>query len=151
MAKLSKILATLFGLGHSPIVPGTVGTMLGLPVYFLLYQLGNFYFAIALIIISFVSIPICGRAAKEHFNHSDPSPVVLDELCGFLVTLAFHEPNSANLAIGFILFRIFDIAKFWPMSAAEKLQGGLGIVADDLIAGVFANVSLIAIIMLFNL
>lgn len=121
--------------------------MLGLPVYFILYGLNTPLYLLSLAAIILLSIPICGHAAREHFKQKDPSPVVLDELAGYLVAMVGHAPTSTNLALAFLLFRVFDIAKFWPMSAAEqKLKGGLGIVADDLIAGLLANISLIIII-----
>jgi phosphatidylglycerophosphatase A len=81
-------------------------------------------------------------AAERHFGGTDPGPVVIDEVVGMLVTLAFIPVGVTAAIAGFVLFRIFDVIKPYPADRLEQLHGGLGVMADDAMAGVYANLSL---------
>ena len=142
MSSLSSLLATFFGIGRIPFASGTFGSAAALPFGFLLATFGWPSLGIAVLVAIVVGIWACGEhAAKLHV--SDPSECVLDEVAGqwiALMPVAFSaRPYDWPLyVIGFFLFRLFDIAKFWPMSAAEDLPGGLGVMADDVLAGLIA-------------
>jgi phosphatidylglycerophosphatase A len=139
---LSSLLATFFGIGRIPFASGTFASAAALPIGVLLAMRGWPALGIAVLVAIVVGIWACGEhAAKLHV--SDPSECVLDEVAGqwiALMPIAFYaRPYDWPLyAIGFFLFRLFDIAKFWPMSAAEDLPGGLGVMADDVLAGLIA-------------
>jgi phosphatidylglycerophosphatase A len=83
-----------------------------------------------------------GSAAEEYFGGVDPAPVVLDEVVGMLITLAFLPVNMFGAIAGFLLFRLFDVIKPWPANRFEALHGGLGVMADDAMAAVYGNLTL---------
>ena len=137
-----KFFATGFGAGYLPKAPGTWGTLLAiLPVYLLQSYVPEYYlmFTIAFIIFS---VWVSSNAIKI-FNDSDPSIVVIDEIAGFLVTMLFVPFSYLFVGIAFVLFRLFDILKPWPICWLDKrLGGGWGIVLDDVMAGIYACVLL---------
>lgn len=140
--KISLIFATGFGSGYAPFASGTWGSLVGLVIY---YAFKNFssslYFAT---LIGVFAIAIwSSQMAEVHFGKKDPGQVVVDEIIGQLVTLAFL-PFSWKLSIaGFLLFRLFDILKPFPARwFQDHLKGGWGIVMDDVMAGVYANLIL---------
>ena len=131
-----------FGSGLSPIAPGTIGTLVGIPIYLLLSSLELYLYIFALIIISIVGIITAGRSARLLETH-DHGGIVIDEICGYLVTMLFAPSGWVWILLGFVLFRVFDIFKPWPISWLDRdIGGGLGIVADDLMAGIYALLSL---------
>lgn len=128
-----------FGAGLAPKAPGTIGTLLAVPLVILLAQ--TFYWLLPLVALIFfvVGIKICGNASK-YFGSHDHSSIVWDEIVGFMIALSFIPVNHQTLLLGFVLFRIFDIVKPWPISWIDKrVQGGLGIMLDDVAAGLFTN------------
>lgn len=137
-----SIVSTGFGSGFAPIAPGTAGSALACIIYwFALKNLPDFAFAITAVTFAALAIWTSDKTAKE-LNQSDPKIIVADEFAGMFFTLAF-QPNKSLTAIivAFFLFRFFDILKPFPIRQSEKkFKGGLGIVMDDLLAGVFANV-----------
>ncbi|WP_028314730.1 phosphatidylglycerophosphatase A family protein [Desulfatibacillum aliphaticivorans] len=138
-------LATGFYVGLIPKGPGTFGTLWGIPLAWIMWQVWQWqWLAAAVLAAAFiaVSVPIADKAAKA-MGAKDPGAIVIDEIAGYMVTL-FAVPFSFKAAVaGFILFRIFDIFKPPPVSTLdENLSGGLGIVADDLAAGVYAHILL---------
>ncbi len=140
--RLALGLATLFGAGRSPIVPGTVGTLASLPLAALLaWTLPSWGFALATIVIAVAAVPAAGRAARL-MEHKDPRAVVIDETAGLFVTLLGLPFSWPTLFGGFVLFRVMDVLKPPPARRAERLPGGWGIVTDDLIAGLYANLAL---------
>jgi len=82
------------------------------------------------------------NAAERHFAGVDPAPVILDEVVGMLITLAFLPVNITGAIVGFLLFRLFDVVKPWPANRFEALHGGFGVMADDAMAGVYGNVAM---------
>ncbi|MBU0675689.1 MAG: phosphatidylglycerophosphatase A [Proteobacteria bacterium] len=151
MDRLIMAIATGFGLGYLPKAPGTWGTLLGLPIYLALARLSLPDYLIALAIIIVVAVLTAGSAEKI-LDRADPGAVVIDEVAGLLVTLIGAPVNPIVLALGFIYFRIFDITKPFPANFFDKnFHGGLGIVLDDLMAGLYALILLQATCRLFGL
>jgi len=143
-ATLATVLATGFGSGLSPVAPGTAGTLVAVPFgYLLLACLAGQPLAqcAAVLAASAVAIWSAGVAAPG-FGLKDPGQIVVDEIAGYLVTVALLPAGWKSLAAGFLLFRLFDIWKPPPCRQAERLPGGLGIVADDLLAGLYANLTI---------
>ena len=128
-------LATGFGVGYLPKISGTAGTGLGVALYggLLLLPAGLLYPALGLLALA--GVWLCGRAARL-LGRADPREVVWDEIVGYCVAVAFVPPTLGWLLAGFVLFRMLDISKFGPVGWAERnFSGGLGIMADDLVAG----------------
>ena len=131
-------LALGFGSGLVPKGPGTAGTVVAIPVYLLMESLPlNIY--IALVAALFIAgIPVCAHAAQRMGVHDDPG-IVWDEIVGYLVTMTFAPAGWLWIVTGFVLFRLFDILKPWPIKWLDrKVGGGFGIMVDDLLAGVAA-------------
>ncbi len=147
-------LALGFGSGLIKPAPGTWGTLIAIPVYLgllLLVPPSSIYYLITILVSFTVGVYICGKAAKDVGVH-DHGAIVWDEIVGYLVTMTFFVPTLTNLALGFVLFRLFDILKPWPIKLLDKhVHGGFGIMVDDLLAGVFAWLCLFAITQQFGL
>lgn len=129
-----------FGLGSglSPVVPGTVGTLAAIPFYLALVQLPLWGYAGVVLVAMLVGNYLCGYASKQLGVH-DHSGIVWDEFVGFWITMFWVPLSWQNVLVGFVLFRIFDMAKPWPISWVDKhAKGGFGIMVDDVIAGVAA-------------
>ena len=135
------MLATGFGVGLSPVAPGTLGTLLAIPIYLILYRIPFPFYVLIIVFLLFVSIWISDRAQK-HSGKMDDQRIVIDEIMGFLVTMLWVDRKAFLIIIAFFLFRFFDIVKPPPIRRLEKLKGGYGIVLDDVLAGVYANVIL---------
>ena len=135
-------LATGCYVGYIPFAPGTFGSLMGIPLVWLLSKLASPFSVLTMFFFILLSLWIGGEAEKI-FNQKDSGCIVIDEIAGMLVTFAMIPWSMQNLLIGFILFRVFDIAKPFPSPLIEKnLKGGLGVVMDDIVAGVYANVVL---------
>jgi phosphatidylglycerophosphatase A len=135
-------LAFGFGTGLSPKAPGTFGTLAALPFLYVMASMSLTEYSIALIAISLVGIPICHIASKNLKVHDHPG-IVWDEIAGYLITLWAIPLNPETIVLGFALFRFFDILKPQPIAwCDEKVSGGFGIMIDDIIAGVYACISL---------
>jgi phosphatidylglycerophosphatase A len=134
-------LATGFGSGYSPVAPGTAGTLVALPFGWLLWSLGPAAQIVVILLATAVAIWSAGIAAPA-FGLKDPGQIVVDEIVGLLVTVALLPAGWVTLAAGFLAFRVFDVVKPPPCRNLERLPGGVGIVADDLMAGLYANLTL---------
>ena len=132
-------LAFGFGSGLAPKAPGTFGTIAAIPVYLLISLLNSFTtYLVATALISIAGIWICGMTSKDLDVHDHPG-IVWDEIAGYLITMILVPLTWYWILVGFILFRTFDILKPWPISWLDKkVSGGLGIMLDDIIAGIFA-------------
>lgn len=137
---LARTIASLGGAGRSPFAPGTAGTLATLPVAVLASRLLPAWgYVLVTLAVIWVAIWSADRVVRR--THSrDPGWVVVDEAAGFFVTLLFVPIGLFTVTAAFFLFRFMDIVKPWPAGPAEHLPGGWGIVTDDLIAGVYANV-----------
>jgi phosphatidylglycerophosphatase A len=135
-------LATGFGSGFGPIAPGTWGSLPGLAIAWGLDRLsGRWAVLAAAAVFSFAGVWAAGRA-EALLGEKDPGCVVVDEIAGQLVTLLFLPVTAAMLIAGFLIFRVLDVLKPWPARRLEGLRGGSGIMADDLMVGVYANLIL---------
>jgi phosphatidylglycerophosphatase A len=133
-------LAFGFGAGLAPKAPGTAGTLVAIPLYLWLSQYAQPVYLAALAGVVFAGIWICGRAAAKLGTHDHPG-IVWDEFAGFLVTMIPASGSWISLLAGFVLFRLFDIWKPWPIRVADRrIGGGAGIMLDDLLAGIPAAV-----------
>ena len=129
-------------IGHIPLAPGTFGSLVGLGVCFGLAQLSPLGSIVGSIIIVLFAIWMADEAEKL-LAQKDPGKIVIDEIAGMAVTIIGIPFSVTNAAIAFLFFRIYDIAKPFPIRLLErKLRGGLGVVMDDVLAGVFANLTL---------
>jgi len=140
--KLVLLSASGVGAGYFPLFPGTIGTLVAIPLSLALNNLANFSLAFAVLTLFAAVYCAIGLASKasELLGQKDPGLIVVDEIAGFLVA-NFTAPNRISVLLtAFMLFRFFDIAKIFPASWLEKLPGGLGIVLDDIIAGVYTLV-----------
>ncbi len=136
-------LAFGFGSGLARKAPGTFGTVAAIPVYVLLSGVDFWLYSAITVMVSVVGIWICGIAADKLGEH-DFGGIVWDEIAGYLITLWFVSFSWSNVLWGFILFRIFDILKPWPIKWIDaKISGGFGIMFDDVIAGIFAGLVLL--------
>ena len=136
--KLALSLSLWFGVGLTPKMPGTFGTLASVPLAIIMIHLGTFYEALFLMGFILIAFWAAGRSQKL-LGRDDPQEVVIDEVAGFLLTVSFLPLSWLSLSLGFLLFRFFDILKPFPISSLEKIRGGGGIVLDDLLAGVYAN------------
>lgn len=142
MTRLAVFLATVAYLGYFPVAPGTVGSAAGLVVYLLVWWTQAPAVEVGLIVLVFAVGVWAGTTSERYFGGIDPGPVVIDEVLGMLITLAFIPVGVAGALAGFVLFRIFDVFKPFPAGRLERLHGGLGVMADDAMAAVYANISL---------
>lgn len=146
MRRLALFIATGAGAGYSPFAPGTAGSAVGLLIFFLSHGWPLVWQVGLLAGITVVGIWASGEAAR-HFNREDPGHVVIDEIAGQLLTLFLLEVGLAGAVLGFVVFRVLDIVKPWPARQLEDLPGGLGIMADDLMAGAYGWVLMRAVTM----
>lgn len=150
MSAWPKRLATCFGIGWTPLAPGTAASLAALPFGVLLVLLGWQALALFAVAATFIGIGACGAYAKR-IGVKDPSECVIDEVAGqwiALLPIAAVAPDVLAwrpYVAGFLLFRAFDMGKPWPIRAFERLPGGFGIMMDDVVAGVFAGLVLYGI------
>ncbi len=131
-------LAFGFGSGLAKKAPGTFGTVAGIPIYWLMAQTDLLAYSLLTLLALLVGVWICDVAAKKLGEH-DFGGIVWDEIVGLLITLWVVPVTWQNIGLGFVLFRFFDIVKPWPIRWVDrKVQGGLGIMLDDVLAGIFA-------------
>ncbi len=142
------LLATGFGSGLSPIVPGTMGTLASLPFYLLLAHLSLPLYGLVVIASCVIGVKIC-QVTSDDMGVHDHGSIVWDEFAGMWITmlvvpmLGLAVFDWKWLATGFVLFRFFDMVKPWPIGWLDKrVHGGLGIMIDDIVAGVMAGVTL---------
>jgi phosphatidylglycerophosphatase A len=133
------LLAFGFGSGLAPKAPGTFGTLVAVPIYLLMEGLSLPIYLGLVVAGSLVGIWICGRTSRDLGVH-DHGGIVWDEIIGYLLTMALAPPGWIWLLVGFLLFRFFDILKPWPIRwLDQQVAGGVGIMLDDLLAGVYAG------------
>jgi phosphatidylglycerophosphatase A len=148
MQRLGLFIATCGYVGYAPIAPGTFGSAAGLVVFYAVRSLESPVVELAAIVVVFVLGIWSATIAERHFNGTDPGPVVIDEVLGMLVTLALLPVTFAGAVVGFLLFRVLDVIKPWPSAGFERLPGGLGVMADDGMAAVYAHLIMRALLLL---
>ena len=145
------MLATGFGVGYSPIAPGTMGTLLSIPIYLFLSQIPSPLYELTLLTFFFLASWISEQAQK-YWATRDDQRIVIDEMMGFLITMLWIPRTIFFISMGLILFRFFDILKPFPIRRLEKRwKGGFGVVLDDVAAGVYVNIILQIISYYFTL
>ena len=143
--KFAKIISTIFYIGYSKYFPGTIGSLLAIPTGMLILKIGGvvvlliFIFILTLIALFSIEIYI-----KEH-QSSDPKEIIIDEFIGQLIVLIFASFSSLAIFIGFLLFRFFDISKLYPVNKVEKIRGPIGVLADDIVAGLMTCIIILLI------
>lgn len=140
--RIAVLIATVGYCGYFPIAPGTVGSAAGLVVYLLVWWAGSPVLEVGLIAATFAAGAWAATHAERFFGGIDPGPVVIDEVLGMLITLAFIPVSWPAALAGFVIFRVFDVLKPYPANRLEQLHGGFGIMADDAMAGVYSNIVL---------
>ncbi len=140
------LLALGFGTGCVPMMPGTIGTLVGVLFYLPMQTLSwPIYIGVTVVLFS-LGVWLCDVTAR-HLGVHDHGGIVWDEIVGFLITMTAVPPDWRFVLLGFVLFRLFDIWKPWPISWLDsKLSGGLGIMSDDVLAGIYALIVLQIII-----
>ena len=142
MTKLGLFLATCGYVGHVPVAPGTAGTLVGVAVFYGLRAFGGTAVEAAAIVILFAVGVWASGVAERHWKRTDPGPVVIDEVVGTLITLLWLPLTPLGVFVGFLVFRVLDVVKPWPAARFESLHGGLGVMADDAMAAIYANIAL---------
>ena len=143
------VVATALGAGYAPKAPGTAGSAVGLLLWIALPN--NLSVQLLVLVVLTAAGVWSGSVAEQHFRKRDPGQVVVDEVAGMMVTLLLNPiAGPAWMLVAFVLFRAADIVKPFPVNRLEGLPGGAGIMADDLMAGVYANVALRASIWAFG-
>ena len=138
------------GAGLAPRAPGTAGTAVAIPLYLAIAAQPVAVYLLAVALVIAVGIWVCGRTARELGVHDHPG-IVLDEIAGFLITMSALPLDWRWIAAGFVAFRLLDIAKPWPISLADRrIGGGLGIMLDDVLAGILACAALHAVRQVFG-
>jgi phosphatidylglycerophosphatase A len=143
--KLIKLLATGFGAGLAPVAPGTAGTLVGVLICLIFSPLHWLPRLLIVIFLLVLAIYIAERA-EQVYRKKDDQRIVIDEIAGFQVTMLPVAITGLHLLVGFVLFRIFDILKPFPLRDLQKISGGLGIVLDDVAAGIYAGVLMLLLL-----
>jgi len=133
-----QFLAFGFGSGLSPRAPGTAGTLVAVPLYWLIAEWSLPWYTFFVLVTALLGIWICGAASRELGVHDHPG-IVWDEFVGYWITLWAVPVDWVWMLAGFVVFRVFDIVKPWPISQLDrKVKGGIGIMIDDILAGIMA-------------
>lgn len=142
MSTPALFLAFGFGSGLTKKIPGTMGTLAAIPVYLVFIQTNIWLYSVATVLFFMAGVKICNTASRQLGEH-DFTGIVWDEIVGFLITMWLVPFSWVAVLLGFILFRFFDILKPWPIKwIDQKVDGGLGIMLDDVLAGIFATLTL---------
>ncbi|HSN14449.1 MAG TPA: phosphatidylglycerophosphatase A [Anaeromyxobacteraceae bacterium] len=123
--------------GFSPVAPGTVGTLGAVPLWWALSWLPGVAHLAAIVVLTLLGVLAAGRAGR-YWGVTDASAIVIDEVVGYLVTVALVPFSWRAAALGFVLFRLFDVTKPWPVSVLDRVKSAWGVMLDDVVAGVYA-------------
>ena len=145
MKKIIKLTTTVFYLGFFPYLPGTLTSFFALLIFLFLLEF-KVFLIILTIVAGILGFALCGEAEKI-FQKKDAKVIVIDEFFGMLITCLFIKNSLFILFLAFLIFRLIDIVKFWPIKRIEKLPSSLGIMLDDVIAAIYS----IALVNIFTL
>jgi phosphatidylglycerophosphatase A len=148
MTRVALAFATACGVGYVPLAPGTFGSAVGLLLWWALPA--SPYVQGTVIVALFAVGSWSGSVAERHFGRIDPGQVVIDEVMGMLITLFLIPVGWRGAVAGFLLFRVADVIKPYPANRLEGLHGGIGVMADDGMAAIYANLALRFSIWLFG-
>lgn len=124
--------------GRFPVAPGTAGTVAAVLIYFFVHGLSSSAYAMVCLVVVIIGIWAAGRA-EDILGKKDSPSIVVDEIAGYLISMFFLPATLGYVAAGFCLFRFFDIVKPWPIAGLQKLHGGVGVMLDDIAAGIYTN------------
>jgi len=141
MKRFFLFLAAGFGAGYAPVAPGTAGTLVAIPVFLVLSSIPFPLYELTVLTFFFFTSWISGEA-QRCWGRKDHPRIVIDEIMGYLITMLWLPGTIPFIILGFLLFRFFDIVKPPPIRLLEKARGGYGVVLDDVLAGVYANIIL---------
>ena len=127
--------------GLVPVAPGTAGSVVGLVLLILVRATGNDWMVLLVLVIVVAVGTWSASAAERHYRREDPGEIVIDEVAGMMLTLLWLPSGWVSFLVGFLAFRFFDIVKPFPARLAERLPGGVGVMADDLVAGLYGYAS----------
>ena len=139
MRRLALLIATSGYIGFAPAAPGTVGSAAGVALFYLVRAAASPWLEAAVIAALFAAGVWAASSAEQQLGGTDPGPVVIDEVVGMLITLAWLPVTPLGAFVGFLIFRVLDVVKPWPSRQFESLHGGLGIMADDAMAAVYGR------------
>jgi phosphatidylglycerophosphatase A len=139
MRRLALLIATSGYIGFAPAAPGTVGSAAGVALFYLVRTAAMPWLEAAVIVMLFAAGVWAASSAEQQLGGTDPGPVVIDEVVGMLITLAWLPVTPMGAFVGFLIFRVLDVVKPWPSRQFESLHGGLGIMADDAMAAVYGR------------
>jgi phosphatidylglycerophosphatase A len=142
MRRLAVFVCSFGYIGFFPVAPGTVGSAAGVVVYLAAQRIAVPYLELMLIVAFAVAGIVLTRPCEEDLKCVDPGPIVIDEVMGMLMTLFMIPVGWGGILLGFLLFRALDVVKPFPARQLERLHGGFGVMADDAMAAVYANVLL---------
>ena len=142
MKALAIFVATCGYVGYFPIAPGTAGSLAALALFAFIRWIGVPWVELAAIVAVFAIGVWAAHGTELAQGRKDPGIVVIDEVLGMLITLALVPASLGGIVVGFLLFRLFDVVKPYPAAQLEHLHGGLGIMADDAVAGIYAHLAL---------
>lgn len=148
--RLIKFLATGFGVGYLPVAPGTAGSVVGLGFWWAVNQESHLWLRAVLWVLAIGFAVWCAGQASDILHHPDPPSVVIDEIVAMPLALLGLETKLWQVAVGFAMFRLFDIWKPSPVRDAQDFSGGIGIVLDDLLAAAYACVATHGVVWLLN-
>ncbi len=142
MSRLAVAVATFGYVGFFPIAPGTAGSLAALALYALVRWVGLPAFDVAMVVAVLAAGVWSASLTERALDQKDPGPIVIDEVLGMLITLMWLPLSLGGVVAGFVLFRIFDIVKPYPAARMESLKGGMGVMLDDAVAGVYGHLAL---------
>ena len=142
MRQLAMFVWTAGYSGLVPIAPGTAGSVVGLALALSAKLLDQLWVEPVLILLVVAGGVWSASKAEDYYGHKDPGQVVIDEVAGMLLTVLWIDASMAWIAVGFLLFRCFDVFKPFPVNRIEQVSGGWGVIGDDLAAGLYANCTL---------
>jgi len=140
MEWIVRFLATGLFVGYSPFAPGSMGTLLALLLYAILPTTVTFYWMLILFLI--IGGTLISHLAENILGEADSPKIVIDEICGYFIAMAFLPKTVGLMIMGFVIYRLLDVVKIYPAKKFEMLTGGIGIMLDDIYAGVITNLIL---------
>ena len=143
------LIASGLGAGFSPVVPGTMGTLIAIPIYYFISSISFPLYELTLVAFFFFSSWVAGQA-ERYWEKKDDRRIVIDEIMGFLVTMLWVTKTPLSIVSGFVLFRVFDILKPFPIRHLERVKSGFGVVLDDVLAGIYSNILLHLVLRLWT-
>jgi len=146
---LIKAIASVFYIGYLPLVPGTFGSLAGVGLFYLIKKTTPSVYLLSVFCVILLGLLTSGRTEKL-LNKKDPSCVVIDEVMGMLIALSFMPPDLKIIILGFIIFRILDTLKPYPAERLQNMHGAIGIMGDDLVAGIYTNIILQVVLRLVS-